>query len=221
MTLRSACAGMVVLRMLRLLKILQLMSEVGQIRSVLSGLAHGLHALIFVLLVFSVIFYVYGLMGLMLFGVADEFHFGNVGKALVTMSRMAMGPWHDVMKINLYGCGHHLAAAGTSQIRSLYCTEANLLDDGTPIDFKDTWHRTAVILYFLSFKIICGFVALSLLFGVITTAMAKALKKTNEKKFEALRQKRQEKAQKMLVRSRNAARMEAEVDTVRRYATKW
>ena len=118
--------------MLRLLKILQLMSEVGQIRSVLSGLAHGLHALIFVLLVFSVIFYVYGLMGLMLFGVADEFHFGNVGRALVTMSRMAMGPWHDVMNINLYGCDHRLAATGTEQIRSLYCTEANLLDDGTP-----------------------------------------------------------------------------------------
>ena len=210
--------SMVVLRMVRLIKVLQIFMEVDQIRAVLIGLAGGLHSLIFVLLVFSVIFYVYGLVGIHLFGVTDEFHFSDMFSTFTTMSRMAMGPWQDVLFINLYGCLDDRAQLGTPQIHAIFCDAADHQSSGIN---NDSWRRIAVMLYFITFKAVCGFVALSLLFGVITTAMSKALAETNERKFEALRMKRQHGAHKMLIRRRNAARMEAEVDTVQRYSTKW
>eukprot|EP01043_Picozoa_sp_COSAG02_P009093 COSAG02_NODE_303_length_25213_cov_126.386199_16_plen_1132_part_00 len=213
--------NMVVLRMIRLIKVLQLFMEVDQIRAVLLGLAGGLHALIFILVVFSVIFYVYGLVGIHMFGLSDEFHFSNLGYAVTTMARMAMGPWQDVLFINLYGCLDEKANLGTPQIQEIYCEEAEHPGLTGIVGSDDITRRGAVLLYFITFKIVCGFVALSLLFGVITTAMSKALAESNKKKFEALRVKRQQGAHRQLLRRRNAARMEAEVDTVQRYSTKW
>ena len=212
--------NMAVLRMVRLIKVLQLFMEVDQIRAVLIGLADGLHSLVFILIVFSVIFYIFGLVGMDMFGVTDEFHFNNLFHTFTTMARMAMGPWQDVLFINLYGCLDAKAHLGTPQIQESYCDGAEnprLL----AISNDDALRRTAVVTYFLAFKAICGFVALSLLFGVITTAMAKALEETNKKKFEALRLKRQQGAQKLVLLRRNAARLEAEVDVVQRYSTKW
>eukprot|EP01043_Picozoa_sp_COSAG02_P028175 COSAG02_NODE_1696_length_11261_cov_132.993639_7_plen_1022_part_00 len=213
--------NMVVLRMVRLVKVLQLFMEVDQIRAVLIGLADGMHSLIFILVVFSVIFYVYGLVGIHMFGVSDEFHFSNMGYALTTMARMAMGPWQDVLFINLYGCLDEKANLGTPQIQQKYCEEVEHPGLTGIVGSEDIMRRGAVLFYFITFKIVCGFVALSLLFGVITTAMSKALAETNAKKFEALRLKRQQGAHKQVLRRRNAARMEQEVDTVQRYSTKW
>lgn len=213
--------SMVVLRMVRLVKVLQIFMEIGQIRAVLIGLADGLHSLIFILLVFSVIFYVYGLVGIYMFGESDEFHFNNLGIAATTMARMAMGPWQDVLYINLYGCLDDKANLPTEQIQEKYCAAA--FHEGPERDGRNDnlWRQAAVLVYFITFKAVCGFVALSLLFGVITTAISKALAETNTAKFESLRLKRQQGAHKILLRQRNAARMEAEVDIVQRYATKW
>lgn len=213
--------NMVVLRMVRLMKVLQLFMEIDQIRAVLIGLAGGLHSLIFILVVFSVIFYVYGLVGIHMFGLSDEFHFSNLGYAVTTMARMAMGPWQDVLFINLYGCLDEKANLGTPQIQEIYCEEAEHPGLTGIVGSDDIMRRGAVLFYFITFKIVCGFVALSLLFGVITTAMSKALAESNQKKFDALRLKRQQGAHKELLRRRNAARMEQEVDTVQRYSTKW
>lgn len=210
-------SNMVILRMIRLIKVLQLFMEINSIRAVLVGLADGLHSLIFILLVFSVIFYVYGLVGIHLFGVSDEFHFSTMLGTFVTMSRMAMGPWQDVMFINLYGCLDDKAHLGTPQIKETYCGES----EHRGLAAIDFGRQTAVILYFLTFKVICGFVALSLLFGVITTAMAKALAQTNQQRFDKLKAKRQESAKNQVLNRRNAARLEAEVDIVQRYAVKW
>lgn len=212
--------NMAVLRMVRLVKVLQLFMEVDQIRAVLIGLGDGLHSLVFILIVFSVIFYIFGLVGMDMFGVTDEFHFNDLFHTFTTMSRMAMGPWQDVLFINLYGCLDAKAHLGTPQIQESYC-------DGSEnprlltISNDDVWRRAAVVIYFLTFEAVCGFVALSLLFGVITTAMSKALEETNKRKFEALRVKRQQGAQKLVLLRRNAARLEAEVDVVQRYSIKW
>jgi hypothetical protein len=181
--------GMVVLRMVRLIKVLQIFMEIGQIRAVLIGLGDGLHSLIFILLVFSVIFYVYGLVGLYMFGTSDEFHYSNLGFAATTMARMAMGPWQDVLYINLYGCLDDKSQLPTPQIQEEYCSPEDHVGNGLN---SDVWRKVAVLFYFITFKAVCGFVALSLLFGVITTAMSKALAETNASKFEALRLKRQE-----------------------------
>jgi CRP-like cAMP-binding protein len=204
--------GMAVLRLLRVVKLLQLLMQVQQIRVVVSGLASGLNALFYIMIIFSIIFYVYGLAGMMAFGEDDHFHFGTLARAFVTMFRMSMGPWQDTMRINLYGCLDARAHLPTQQIQRWYCNPAKI----DAFD-SDNTRAALVTLYFLSFKVICEFVALSCLFGVITTSMSRALATTNEKKFVEMRVKRSQAAQKELERKRQTNQALKKVSIASKY----
>jgi hypothetical protein len=210
--------GMAILRMCRMLKVIQLMLTVPQIRVVLNGLASGLKALVYILAIFSILFYVYGLIGLIMFADGDEFHFANQYRAMITMARMATGPWQDVMSLNMYGCHDPRGKLHTAQLQSYYCNPARYNDTALPISDS---RGAAVAAYFVSFYIMCAFVTLSLLFGVITTAMSRSLASTNQQKFTELRLKRQDAAQKSLQRQKAvSAHLKSEHDA-KKYKLEW
>lgn len=139
------------MRILRLLKIFSWITEVNVIMKSISTSARCLAYVVFLMVVF---FYHFGVAGVYLFSGNDPYHFGNIGKALLTLFQVStMDDWAGIARMNMYGCLH-------IDYDPVYCDE----EDSYGWGWLAAW-------YFIIFVIVGVMVLVALFVGVIITSM--------------------------------------------------
>ena len=92
----------------RLLRLLKIMNKLEELRGILLGLAAGLSAVASIMLLLLLVIFLYAIAGIVLFGENDPFHFGGVGRAMLTLFQVAtLAGWTDIYRINYFGCDRH------------------------------------------------------------------------------------------------------------------
>jgi voltage-gated sodium channel len=87
-----------VARLLRVFRILRLVSFIPELRLLVNALVQSLPRLFYVAVMMFVIFYIYAALGSLLFGPINADLWGNIGRALLTLFRIAtFEDWTDVM----------------------------------------------------------------------------------------------------------------------------
>jgi hypothetical protein len=105
-----SAATLVVLRMMRLLRVLRILRAIEKMPElviILQTLIRTTKSVAYIG-VFTFLFnYIFAIIGSTLFGRNDPFHFGNVGRAMVSLFRVAsLEDWTDIMYFQMYGCKH-------------------------------------------------------------------------------------------------------------------
>jgi hypothetical protein len=200
------------LRLARLVNLLHIALEIKQLRVLLQGLADGLRSIFYILILLAAILYFYVVLAVFFFQRVDRFHFESMGAALVTLLRMSMGGWTDVMNTAMYGC--LVKRLPTPVLQAIYCPN-NIGKFG----IIDGWRRSAAFVFFISYIFISTFVAFSLFVGVITTSMSRAMSSMNSDRFLKMHIKRQAHAQRNLQQNREARKMQAAAASIHKYQT--
>lgn len=139
------------MRIMRVLKIFSWIIEVNIIMKSISTSARCLAYVVFLMIAF---FYHFGVAGVYLFSANDPFHFGNIGKALLTLFQVStLDNWSGIARMNMYGCLH-------IGFDPLYCTP----------EHSHGWGWIAAW-YFIVFVIVGVMVLVALFVGVIITSM--------------------------------------------------
>jgi voltage-gated sodium channel len=87
------------LRMARLLRVARLLSVLPGLRVVLGGLARSVAPLASVAVLTFFLLYLYGMLGWLIFGDHDPQHFGNIGRALLTLFQLlTLEGWNEVLE---------------------------------------------------------------------------------------------------------------------------
>ena len=85
-------------RLLRIFRVLRLVSIIPELRLLMVALAKSIPRMGYVALLMFIIFYIYGAIGSFLFANIDEFLWGNIATAMLTLFRIAtFEDWTDVM----------------------------------------------------------------------------------------------------------------------------
>lgn len=97
--------------------------------------------------------YMCAIIARMLYGTNDNWHFGSLQKAMMTLFRCAtLEDWTDVMYIQMFGCREYQG-------------------DGNCPQGKSSGLGWVAAVYFLIFTLIGALVLLTLFIGVVTTSM--------------------------------------------------
>ena len=85
-------------RLLRVFRVLRLVSVVPELRFLINSLLKAIPRMGYIVLLMFIIFYSYAAMGSMFFAKVDEFLWGDVSIAMLTLFRVAtFEDWTDVM----------------------------------------------------------------------------------------------------------------------------
>lgn len=85
-------------RLLRVFRVLRLVSVVPELRFLINSLLKAIPRMGYIVLLMFIIFYIYAAMGSMFFAEVDEFLWGDVSIAMLTLFRVAtFEDWTDVM----------------------------------------------------------------------------------------------------------------------------
>ncbi|WP_166268885.1 ion transporter [Marinobacter caseinilyticus] len=85
-------------RLLRVFRVLRLVSVVPELRFLINSLLKAIPRMAYIALLMFIIFYIYGAMGSMFFASVDQFLWGDVAVAMLTLFRVAtFEDWTDVM----------------------------------------------------------------------------------------------------------------------------
>lgn len=85
-------------RLLRVFRVLRLVSVVPELRFLINSLLKAIPRMGYIVLLMFIIFYIYAAMGSMFFAKVDEFLWGDVAVAMLTLFRVAtFEDWTDVM----------------------------------------------------------------------------------------------------------------------------
>lgn len=85
-------------RLLRIFRVLRLVSMIPELQMLLSALVKSVPRMGYVVLLMFIIFYIYAAVGSFLFHNVDEFLWGNISVAMLTLFRIAtFEDWTDVM----------------------------------------------------------------------------------------------------------------------------
>ena len=85
-------------RLIRIFRVLRMVSMIPELRLLLNSLIRALPQLGYVVLLMFIIFYIYAALGSFLFHNVDEFLWGNISIAMLTLFRIAtFEDWTDVM----------------------------------------------------------------------------------------------------------------------------
>lgn len=93
-------------RLLRIFRVLRLVSLIPELRMLMSALIKSIPRMGYVLLLMFIIFYIYAAVGSFLFAEVDEFLWGNISVAMLTLFRVAtFESWTSVMygTMEVYG----------------------------------------------------------------------------------------------------------------------
>jgi len=133
-----------VLRLARVLRVLRLVTALPGLQILVSALLKSIPSMGYVGVLLGLHFYVYAVMGVFLFGSTDAQHFGNLGRALLTLFQVVtLEGWADIMRQQLASPGSPAVSLGA-------------------------------IGYFVSFILLGTMIILNLLIGVIMNAMHEA-----------------------------------------------
>ena len=90
--------GILLARLLRIFRVLRLVSMVPELRSLINALLKAIPRMGYIALLMFVIFYIYAAIGSMTFAHVNEFLWGDVSIAMLTLFRIAtFEDWTDVM----------------------------------------------------------------------------------------------------------------------------
>lgn len=90
--------GILLARLLRIFRVLRLVSMVPELRSLINALLKAIPRMGYIALLMFVIFYIYAAIGSMTFAHVNEFLWGDVSIAMLTLFRVAtFEDWTDVM----------------------------------------------------------------------------------------------------------------------------
>ncbi|CAM3602325.1 ion transporter [Halomonas lysinitropha] len=85
-------------RLLRIFRVLRLVSMIPELRMLMGALIKSIPRMGYVVLLMFIIFYIYAALGSFLFAEVDEFLWGNISTAMLTLFRVAtFEDWTDVM----------------------------------------------------------------------------------------------------------------------------
>ncbi|WP_371189581.1 ion transporter [Thalassotalea maritima] len=91
-------SGVLLARLLRVFRVLRLVSMIPELRSLINALIKAIPRMGYIALLMFVIFYIYGAIGSIMFADINEFLWGDVTVALLTLFRVAtFEDWTDVM----------------------------------------------------------------------------------------------------------------------------
>lgn len=148
-----------VLRLFRLLRVLRLLTAVPKLQILVSALLKSLPSMAYVSMLLFLLFYIYGVAGTMFFGKNDPVHFGDLGKALLSLFRVVtLEDWTDVMYLQIYG----------SDLYQGYNLEASEISQYT---FEPRAMPILAVVYFVSFVLLGTMIMLNLVIGVIVNGM--------------------------------------------------
>ena len=89
---------MLLARLLRIFRVLRLVSMIPELQMLLGALVKSVPRMGYVVLLMFIIFYIYAALGSFLFHNVDEFLWGNISVAMLTLFRIAtFEDWTDVM----------------------------------------------------------------------------------------------------------------------------
>lgn len=146
-----------VLRLARVLRVLRLVTALPGLQLLVMALLKSIPSMGYVGVLLMLHFYVYAVVGVFLFGTNDPVHFGNLGRAMLSLFQtVTLEGWVDLMRIQMDGSaasGLEVAAGETATSRA---------------------QPVAGILYFVTFILLGTMIILNLLIGVIMKAMEEA-----------------------------------------------
>lgn len=135
-----------VVRLLRVLRVLRLLTAVPKLQVLVTALLKSVPSMGYVALLLTILFYVYAVVGVKLFGKIDPAHYGDLGKAFVTLFQVVtLEGWADLM------WAHRPASDPT----------------GVP------W---GAVVYYITFILSGTMITLNLLIGVIINSMQESHK---------------------------------------------
>lgn len=188
------------LRLMRLMRVMKLVRKVPQLQMIVMGLIGGLKSIGYICLLLTIIFYVYAIAGIYAFRGNDDFHFGSLEVAMVTLFRAAtLEDWTNIFYNNYYGCVSDKWNDG-------FYTPDKSLDNGATMFYCTNSDRSPIqqwiaVFYFISFIIISAFTMLALFIGAVTMSMTEAMETMKGEKEEAERIKILERARQKMSKS--------------------
>ena len=85
----SGLGALKLLRLLRLFRIMRVVKKFPELTVIVNALLVGMESIGFIALILFVVFYMFAIGGMMLFASNDEWHFGRLHLALLTLFRIA------------------------------------------------------------------------------------------------------------------------------------
>lgn len=156
----------VVLRLFRLIRVLKMMRAFPQLQLLATTLLNSLPSVLYMSAPVFLVYYVFGCIGVFLFQHIDPRHFGNLGRAFISLFRITtLDTWNYIMYIEVYGCKEYYR------------------DDDKHVYGCDESHRgcgRVACMYFLLF-IICGsFCIINLFIGVVINKLQSSADEVDE-----------------------------------------
>ena len=88
-----------VLRLVRVLRVLRLVSALPRLQILVGALLKSIPSMGYVAVLLMIHFYIYAVIGVSLLGKADGEHFGNLGRAMLTLFQIVtLEGWADIMR---------------------------------------------------------------------------------------------------------------------------
>ena len=98
------------------MRLLKLVGKVKQLQVIVQGLLKGLGSVTYILLLLMLIFYLFSVLGVGTFRKNDPFHFGSLGRAMLTCFFCAtLEGWSSILSLETFGCNsQNVDAVGAS-----------------------------------------------------------------------------------------------------------
>ena len=143
-----------VLRLARILRILRLVSVLPRLQILVGALLKSIPSIGYITVLLFLDFYIYACIGTFLFGENDPYHFGTMGKSMVTLFKIVtLEGWVDLMEIQVHGS-------------HIWPYEYGVVPSNPQA------RPFAAVFYFVSFILFGTMIILNLFIGVIMNAMA-------------------------------------------------
>jgi voltage-gated sodium channel len=145
-----------VLRLGRLLRVLRLVHALPRLQILVSALLRSIPSMGYVGMFLGLLFYVYGVAAVFLFAENDPVHFGNLGRAMLSLfTVVTLEGWAELMYMQMYGCDKVGDAIKEA------CQNPHS-------------HPVAAPIFFITFVLFGTMIILNLFIGVIMNSMQEA-----------------------------------------------
>ena len=167
-------AGLMILRLFRMLRIFKAARALPRLRAIIAALGGGLSSSCWVVVLMAILNYILACIGMMEFKANDPFHFGNLGKAMLSLYRIAtLEDWCDIMYVNMFGCDGWGDYDGDASKGEKDCSHEA--------------HPKFATTYFCSYVLVSAFLLLNLFIGVITNSVSETQAELYAEKKDAAR----------------------------------
>jgi voltage-gated sodium channel len=146
-----------IFRLARLARTLRMITAFPQLRLIVGTIFKSIPSIFYISLLLLVVFYVFGVLGVFLFRDNDPVHFGDLGRAILSLFRVVtLEDWTDVMYTQIYGSDvYKFPFDGLSEFPAK----------------KPMAQPLIATMYFISVVLLCSMIILNLFIGVVVNSM--------------------------------------------------